>query len=71
MAVKYYGCLGKGGFNGVVKIENYSEAYVFNKGKKEFVRNDEYMKAAFNPGSEFEAITEEEANAIVEKLVAE
>ena len=65
---KYYGWLGASGFDTVVKIKDYSEAYVFNIKEKKYVRNDDYLKAAFDPGSEFEAITKEEAEAIIEKV---
>lgn len=71
MNEKYYGWLGKGGYDGVVKIVDYSEAYVFNKAKKDYRRDDEYLKAAFDPGSDFEEITKEEAEKIIEKIKAE
>lgn len=66
--VKYYGWIGGNGYDGLVKIVDNSEAYVFNKEKKDFHRSDEYLKAAFDPGSDFEEISEEEANDLIEGL---
>lgn len=68
MATKYYGWLGQNGYNGLVKIKDNSEAYVFNKKEKNFRRNDTYLKAAFDPGSEFEEISATEAAALQKEL---
>lgn len=70
VSAKYYGWLGQGGYDGLVKIENGHEAYVFRAAEGKFVRNDDYMKAKYDPGSDFEEITKEEADAIVAKLGA-
>ena len=67
MAEKYFGWIGKGGYKNVVIIENLSEARVFNKVKGEFETDNEFLKAAWDPGSEFEEITKAEA----EKIIAE
>lgn len=68
MVEKYYGWIGAGGYDGVVMVKNYSEAYIMTRVHKEFHRNDEYVKAAFDPGSEFEEISKEEAEKIMEKI---
>lgn len=68
MTEKYYGWLGASGFDGVVKIIDNSEAYVFNNKEKDYHRNDEFLKAAFDPGSDFEEISKEEAEKIIEKV---
>lgn len=68
MAIKYYGWLGLKGYNGLVKIKDNSEAYVYNKKEKDFRRNDTYLKAAFDPGSEFEEISAKEAEALLKEL---
>lgn len=68
MAEKYYGWLGASGYNGVVKIVGLSEAYVFNKEQGDYRRDDEYLKAAFDPGSDFEEISKEEAEKIIEGM---
>lgn len=65
---KYYGWLGASGFDGVVKIIDNSEAYVFNTKEKDYRRDDEFLKAAFDPGSDFEEISKEEAEKIIEKV---
>ena len=68
MAEKYYGWLGASGYNGVVKVIDYSEAYVFNKEMGDYRRDDEFMKAAIDPGSDFEEISKEEAEKIIEEM---
>ena len=68
MAVKYYGWIGAKGYNGVVKVKDMSEAHILTKAHKEFHRNDEYLKAVWDPGSEFDEITEVEAKEIMEKI---
>ena len=65
MAERYFGWIGTGGYDGVVMIKNYSEAYVMTNASKEFHRNDEFLKAMWNPGSEFEEISEAEAKKII------
>ena len=70
MADKYYGWLGAKGYDGLVKIKDHSEAYVFNHEKKDFYRNDEYLKAAFDPGSDFEEISADEAKDLLTKLLS-
>ena len=62
---KYYGWLGGAGYDSLVKIKDNSEAYVFNREKKDFHRNDEFLKAAYDPGSDFEQISEDEANKLI------
>lgn len=69
MANKYYGWLGSNGYDGLVKIVNGAEAHVFNKVDKDFHRNDEYLKAAYDPGSEFDEISEDEAKALMKELM--
>ena len=49
MKERYYGWLGIRGYDGVVKVINNCEAYVYNKRKKFFERDDDYLKAAFIP----------------------
>ena len=68
MATKYYGWLGASGYNGLVKIKDNCEALVFNKKEKKFHRNDDYLKAAFDPGSDFDEISEKEAAALLKEL---
>ena len=68
MHEKYYGCLGVKGYNSVVKIVDGCEAYVYNRLYGAFRRNDDYLKAAYDPGSEYEEISKEEAEKIIEGL---
>lgn len=68
MNEKYYGCFGSAGYNGVVKIVDGCEAYVYNRLYGAFRRNDDYLKAAYDPGSEYEEISKEEAEKIIERL---
>lgn len=68
MVTKYYGWLGPNGYNGLVKIKGNSQAYVYNKTEKKFRRNDTYLKAAFDPGSDFEEISAKEAAALQKEL---
>lgn len=65
---KYYGWAVSGGYGCVVKIVDRCEAYIFSKTSGEFRRDDEYLKAAFDPGSDFDEITKEEAAKIVAEL---
>ena len=67
MAKQYFGWIGHGGYKNVVIIEN-SEARVFNVPKKEWETDNEFLKAKWDPGSDFEEITKEEAEKIIEKL---
>lgn len=69
MAVKYYGCVSPGGYNGVVIVTDLSEAQVYNNQEKKFHRNDDYVKAAFDL-SHYDEISKEEADAIIAKLEA-
>lgn len=68
MSVKYFGWIGTGGYKNVVIVENMSEAKVFNRASGELVVKNEYLKAMWDPGSEFEEISEAEAKKILEKL---
>ena len=68
MEVKYYGCIGINGYNSVVKMVDASEAYIYNRLYKAFHRNDDYMKAMFDPGSEYDEITKEKAEEIIRSL---
>ena len=68
MSVKYFGWIGTGGYQNVVIVENMCEAKVFNKPKGEFRVDNYFLKAMWDPGSEFEEISEAEAKKIVEKL---
>lgn len=65
MEEKYYGCIGIKGYNSVVKIIDSCEAYIYNRWDKEYRRNDDYMKAMFDPGSEYDEITKEQADEII------
>lgn len=65
---KFYGWIGSGGYKSLVKIKDNSEAYVFNKAEKDFHRNDDFLKAAFDPGSDFEQISEAEAQDLIKEL---
>lgn len=69
--IKYYGILAAGEIDGLVKIEDGIEAYVFNQKKKKFVRDNYYLAAAYDPGTDFWDLTEEEAMEILEELIAE
>lgn len=68
MAVKYYGWLGVKGYNGLVKVVDNSQAYVFDKKTKDFKRNDDYLKAAWDPSSDFDAISDKDAADLIKKL---
>ena len=66
--VKYYGWLGLDGYNGLVKVENNSAAYIYDRKKKTFRRDDKYIKAAIDPGSEFDEISEKAAKDLMQRL---
>ena len=68
MAKKYYGWIGTGGYKNVVIVEDLSEARVFNKVTGEFEVDNEFLKAAWDPGSDFEEITEAEAQKIMKEM---
>lgn len=67
MAKKYFGWVGKGGYKNVVIIENH-EARVFNIPNQEWETDNEFLKAMWDPGSEFDEITEAMANEILERI---
>lgn len=69
METKYYGWIFGDEYGSVVKVVNKSEAYVFNVREKDYHRNDKYLKAMFDPGSEFEEITESEAAEVTKSLL--
>ena len=64
---EYYGWLGIDKYDTVVKIVD-EEAYVYRVSDKRFVGNNEFLKAKYDPGSEYEPITEEEARTIIERI---
>lgn len=68
MAEKYFGWIGKGGYKNVVIVTDLSEARVFNKVKGEFEVDNEFLNAAWDPGSDFEEISKAEADKIIEEL---
>lgn len=65
---RYYGCLGSRGYNSVVKILYGTEAYIYNRLHKQYVRNDNYLKAMYEPDSEYEEISKEKAAEIIKSL---
>ena len=67
MAKEYFGWIGRGGYKNVVIIEN-GEACVFNVPDKKWEKNNEFLKAKWDPGSDFEEITREEADKVIAKL---
>jgi len=66
MDIKYYGWIYESGYGSVVKIVDRAEAYVFNRKEKKFRRNDDWLKAMFDPGSEFEEIPKDKAMTLIE-----
>ena len=62
---RYYGWIGEHGYDSVVKITDAFDAHVFNREKKDFIKNNYYLKARYDPGSEFEEISEEEALELI------
>jgi len=68
MAEKYFGWIGTGGYKNVVIVTDLSEAKVFNKAKGEFEVDNEFLKAAWDPGSDFEEISKAEADKIIREL---
>lgn len=68
MPEKYYGCIGTKGYNSVVKIVDGCEAYIYNRLYKEYRRNDDYLKAMYDPGSEYDEISKEKAAEIIKSL---
>ena len=68
MADNYYGWLGEKGYDGLVMVTDQGAAYVFNRPSNKFRRDDEFLKAKRDPGSEFEEITREEADALLKKF---
>lgn len=68
MAEKYYGCIGLNRYNSVVKVVDGCEAYIYNRWEKEYYRNDYYLKAMYDPGSEYDEITKEKAEEIIRNL---
>lgn len=69
MAKEYYGWIGKGGYQNVIVIEGH-EARVFNRTKKAWETDNEFLKAKWDPGSEFDQISAEEAKKIMERIGA-
>lgn len=67
MAEKYYGWIGSGGYKNVIIIEN-NEARVFNIPNHQWETDNYFLKAKWDPGSDFEEITKEEAEKIIKKL---
>lgn len=65
---RYFGCIGAKGYNSVVKIVDGCEAYIYNRIAKGFKRNDDYLKALSDPGSEYEEISKKEADKIIKNL---
>lgn len=69
MKETYYGCWkGPDGYASVVKIVDGCEAYVYRVPEGKYVRNDDYLKAMYDPGSDFDEIAKEEAEAVIERL---
>lgn len=69
MDIRYYGWIGGNGYNSMVKIQKEDgiwKAYVFNRPEKAFRPDDYYLKAMWDPGSEFEEISEDEAMSLIE-----
>ena len=64
---EYYGCLGIDTYDTVVMIVD-EEAYVYRVPEKMFRRDNYFLKAKYDLGSEFEPITEEEARTIIERI---
>lgn len=69
MAKEYYGWIGNGGYKNVIVIEN-QEACVFNRTKKAWETDNDFLKAKWDPGSEFEKISEGQAKQIMERIGA-
>ena len=51
MNAEYYGWLGAKGYDTVIKIEDY-DAYVYRTVEQKFVKNNDFLKAKWDPGSE-------------------
>lgn len=67
MNAEYYGWLGAKGYDTVIKIEDY-DAYVYRTVEQKFVKNNDFLKAKWDPGSEFEAITKKEADKVIDRI---
>lgn len=67
---EYYGWLGIDKYDTVVQIVN-NMASVYRIADKMFRRDDYFLKAKYDPGSEYEPITEEEARIIIERIERE
>ena len=67
MNAEYYGWLGAKGYDTVIKIEDY-DAYVYRTVEQKFVKNNDFLKAKWDPGSEFEANTKKEADKIIDRI---
>lgn len=68
MSEKYFGWVSRGGYSNVVIIKNLCEAHVFNKRINDFEIDNYYLKAAWDPGSEFDEITKEQADEIIARI---
>ena len=62
MNAEYYGWLGAKGYDTDIKIEDYRTV------EQKFVKNNDFLKAKWDPGSEFEAITKKEADKIIDRI---
>ena len=69
--IRYFGILGADDYIGIVKIIDRSEAYIYHLKKKKYIRNDNYLNALFDPGTDYEEVTEEEANDILNDLMSD
>ena len=67
MNAEYYGWLGAKGYDTVIKIEDY-DAYVYRTVEQKSVKNNDFLKVKWDPGSEFEAITKKEADKIIDRI---
>ena len=68
---RYFGCLGIKGYDSVVKIVDGCEAYIFNRILGDFKQNDDYLKAMYDPGSDYDEISEEKAKEIIRGIMDE
>lgn len=69
--IRYYGRMGAGEYVGVVKIEDACRAYVYHLKKKKYVRDDYFLCAAYDPGTDYWEVNEEEAQEIINDLLEE
>lgn len=66
MGVEYFAWLGLGTLpDSVIIVNEHDETFVFDIRKQVFERDDYFLKAKYDPGSDYKQITKEKAAEIL------